>query len=371
MAESGAPGKYHLLEFYQCPGCGGSLRKNPGDWECAACGTRFPIRRGVPMLTLEASKSPGFVGVMKRQYGNPDEFIDIAERQGWKAALRAIQVPGEPDRLLEAVAPNRVSWRHVVGLQPSSLVIDIGAGTGGVACQLAADCNVIAVDRSYIDAAFVAVRARQSCLGTLESIVADGCRLPICDGVADVVTLIGVLEWVPTDFPDRDPRLSQIHALREVLRVLKPNGRLYLAIENRSYFGYYLGMPEPHARLRYVSLMDQEARDRYSRDTREQPFLELTHSLPDYRLLLTEAGFSRVDAYWLHPDYRMTHAVVPVDDAGISRWFTEHHLDPRRYSGPFHQSMYSFFRFSPPEFLAYSVRDYGFVAYAGKSDHHA
>lgn len=299
---------------------------------------------------------------MKRDHEAPDAFIDAAEQQGWEAALRAIQVPGEPDRVAEAAAPNRISWRPVTGLKPSSVVIDIGTGTGGVACQLAADCSVVAIDRSFVDAAFVAVRARQSGLHALDSIVAEGIRLPIRTGVADLVTLIGVLEWVPTDFPDRDPRASQLEALREVRRVLKPDGRLYLAIENRAFFGYYLGVPEPHARLRYVSLMDREPADRYSRETRGEPYLELTHSLPDYRLLLAEAGFRSVESYWLYPDYRLTHAVVPVDEPGIARWFTDQHLDPRRHRSLFEQSLYSFFRYSPPEFLAYSVRDYGFVA---------
>lgn len=357
------------FEIYRCPACAGALEREPARWRCEACAAEFPVRRGVPILDPKESSFPGFLGVMRRRHG--EEFLDLAESQGWEAALRSIQRPGEPDRLFEAVAPNRVSWRHLIGLQPSSLVVDIGAGSGGVACQLAADCRVVAVDRSHVDAAFVALRARQSGLRALNSIVADGCRLPLRDGVADAVTLIGVLEWVGTDFPGRDPRESQLEALREARRVLKPDGRLYLAIENGRYFGYYLGMPEPHARLRYVSLMEREAGERYSRDARRQPLLELTHSLPDYRALLREAGFPGVEAYWLHPDYRLPHAVVPVDDPDIARWYVDQHLDPRWYGGPLHQAMYSYYRYAPAEFLAHSVRDYGFVARKEGGEIHA
>lgn len=370
MTDAGTLRKSRWLDVYQCPACGGPLLKNPDVWECTACRTRYPVRAGVPLLNVAASHSPGFVGVMKRDDSQLASFIGTAESRGWEAALRAVQTPGEPDRVLEAAAPNRVSWRHAANLAPGSVVVDIGAGTGGVACQLAADCSVVAIDRSFIDAAFVAVRARQQKLNTLDSIVAEGSRLPLSSGIADLVTLIGVLEWVPADFPDRDPRESQLEALREVRRVLKPNGCLYLAIENRYYFGYYLGVPEPHARLRYVSLMDREAADRYSRDTRDRPFLELTHSLPDYRTLLAEAGFQRVESYWLYPDYRLTHAVVPVDDPAVARWFSDQHLDPRSHHRLFEQGLYSFFRFSPPDFLAYSVRDYGFVAWAEDTERH-
>ena len=90
MAEATAPEKTSWLDIYQCPGCGGSLRKNPGDWACAVCQTRFPVRKGVPVLGLKASTSPGFVGVLKRHHGNPDDFIDAAEK---RAKKRRIAIP--------------------------------------------------------------------------------------------------------------------------------------------------------------------------------------------------------------------------------------------------------------------------------------
>jgi SAM-dependent methyltransferase len=352
------------IERYRCPACREPLADGDDDWSCTGCGVRYPVRRGVPTLIRAESRSPGFVGVMKRSYEEPDKFLDLAEASGWEAALRAIQVPGEPDRLREAIAPNRVTWRHAAGVAPGTLVVDIGAGTGGVACQLAAQCDVISVDRSFVDAAFVGVRARQQALRGLQSIVAEACELPLRDAVADVVTLIGVLEWIPTDFPGRDPRESQLHALREVRRVLKPGGRLYLAIENRYYFGYYLGVPEPHARLRHLSLMGRSEADRYSRETRGKPYLELTHSLGEYRALLAEAGFAQVDAYWLHPNYRLTHFMVPAAGPEPAQWLAEKMLDPRKFDGVFGRKLYAMYRFAPPQARLEMVRDFGFVGHA-------
>jgi SAM-dependent methyltransferase len=352
------------LHLYRCPACSGTLADERDAWVCAGCAARYEVRRGVPLLMRAKSASPGFVGVMKRKYDQPDRFLDLAEASGWDTALRSIQVPGEPDRMREAIAPNRVSWRQAAGIEPASLVVDIGAGTGGVGCQLAAECDVISIDRSFVDAAFVAIRAKQAGLPSLSSIVAEGCDLPLASGIADVVTLIGVLEWIPVDFPDRDPRESQLRALREVRRVLKPGGRLYLAIENRYYFGYFLGIPEPHARLRHLSLMPRADADRYSRETRRHAYLEMTHSLSEYMQLLEESGFGRIDAYWLHPNYRLTHFLVPAGHPQAAQWFADQLLDPRKFDGLLGQKLYVLYRFAPPQCRLDFVRDFGFVAHA-------
>lgn len=352
------------LERYRCPACHAPLADEGSCWNCTGCQARYELRRGVPILVRTASAAPGFVGVMKRGDKDPDRFLDLAEASGWEAALRSTQVPGEPDRMREALAPNRVSWRHVAGVREHSLVVDIGAGTGGVSCQLAAQCEVIAIDRSFVDAAFVGIRARQAGLHSLQSMVAEACELPLADAVADVVTLIGVLEWIPVDFPERDPRESQLHALREVRRVLKPGGRLYLAIENRYHFEYFLGVPEPHARLRHLSLMPRESAERYSQETRGERYLELTHSLSEYVELLQEAGFGRVDAYWLHPDYRLTHFLVPASHPQPAQWLADQMLDPRKFDGLVAQKLYVLYRFAPPACRLEFVRDFGFVAHA-------
>jgi SAM-dependent methyltransferase/uncharacterized protein YbaR (Trm112 family) len=350
------------LDIYRCPTCRGELSKSSQSWLCLDCGRNYPLREGVPLLAERAISMPGFLGSVEE----PTAFLDLAKRQGWMTALRGRQQAGEPDRLRDALAPNRISWAGLMDIGPDSIAVDIGAGTGGVACQLAAQCHVIAIDRSYPESAFIAERARQSDLANLDSIVADSMALPIAPTSVDVVTLIGVLEWVPADTPDRDPRSSQLQALKEVRRILKPGGCLYLGIENRYYLGYFLGVAEPHARLRYLSLMDEKSANQYSQEVRGKPYLELTHSLTDYLSLLREAGFAAIEPYWLFPDYRLTTHFIPLDDSAPLGWFREQMLDPRGFHGSLQQSVYNYYRFAAPELVRQSVRDYGFVAYAGE-----
>jgi SAM-dependent methyltransferase len=291
----------------------------------------------------------------------PDAFLDLAEESGWRAALESVQRPHSPDKLREALAPNRITWASLIDLDDDWLALDIGAGTGGVACQLARKCSVVALDRSWCDAAFIHLRGAQDGLLRLESVAGDAVSLPFRSRQFDLAVMIGALEWVPTVWPEEAPRETQLEALREALRVLKPGGHFFLGIENRNYAGYFLGQAEPHTGIEYISLLERDTADRLSNDLRGAAFLEVTHSHDEYVQLLKEAGFVDIQAFWLYPDYRLTLSIVPLGEPGMMRWFVTEHLDPRDFPGP-EFPLYSFHRFLDPETLAGLVRHYGFLA---------
>lgn len=53
MTASGVPER--LLEIMQCPACGGSLRDvgEPPSLVCTACGLRYPVDDGIPIMLVE------------------------------------------------------------------------------------------------------------------------------------------------------------------------------------------------------------------------------------------------------------------------------------------------------------------------------
>jgi ubiquinone/menaquinone biosynthesis C-methylase UbiE/DNA-binding transcriptional ArsR family regulator len=125
---------------------------------------------------------------------------------------------GQWDRLRDELFGERFHWTALAALaEPEWTVADLGCGTGSVAAALAPFvASVIAVDASaaMLQAAkkrlhgFDNVSVRR---GELEA-------LPIDDGRLDAATLMLVLHHLP------DPA----KALAEVVRVLKPHGRLLL-----------------------------------------------------------------------------------------------------------------------------------------------
>jgi demethylmenaquinone methyltransferase/2-methoxy-6-polyprenyl-1,4-benzoquinol methylase len=110
-------------------------------------------------------------------------------------------------------------WRKVVSarLRPwqPARVLDVASGTGDLALEIqrqCPDCEVIATDFCAEMLAHAAHR------GVLHTLVADALHLPFTDASFDVLTVAFGLRNM-TDYPD---------ALREMLRVLRPGGRLLI-----------------------------------------------------------------------------------------------------------------------------------------------
>ena len=110
----------------------------------------------------------------------------------------------------------RNSAMAAAAITPSSVVVDVGTGTGFMAeGALAAGAHVIGVDSS--DRMLVQARSHFS-QPTFETRVGDVESLPIRDEEADVVLANMVLHHAP------DPT----RAIHEMTRVLKPGGRLVI-----------------------------------------------------------------------------------------------------------------------------------------------
>src|SRR6266581_4376739 len=119
-------------------------------------------------------------------------------------------------------------WVHclvdVAALQPAEHVLDVACGTGFVA-RLAADRvgakgRVVGIDlnASMIEAARAA--SGQGAATTIEWRTGDAAALPFEDSIFDVVLCQQGVQF----FPDR------VRALREMRRVLRPEGRLAFTV---------------------------------------------------------------------------------------------------------------------------------------------
>ena len=155
-------------------------------------------------------------------------------------------------------------------------VLEIGAGCGAIT-RFLGECggNVLALEGSPRRAAIAKSRVRD--LPNV-AVVSDELNQFRHDRQFDVITLIGVLEYANLFNAGVNPALTM---LEQVYSLLKPDGRLIIAIENQFGLKYFAGAPEDHLTIPMYGI---EGRYR-----REQP---QTFGRQALARVLAQAGFA-------------------------------------------------------------------------------
>lgn len=178
-------------------------------------------------------------------------------------------------------------------------ILEIGAGCGAITRYLGEQgANVLALEGSPRRAAIARSRTRDLQNVTVLSEKFD---LFKSDKTFDVITLIGVLEYANMFTPGDEPAMTM---LRRVRQLLKPNGKLIIAIENQLGLKYFAGAPEDHINQAMYGLEGRYLKDQpqtFGKKVLEKMLIEAGFSasafmapFPDYKLpvsIVTEAGF--------------------------------------------------------------------------------
>ena len=228
------------------------------------------------------------------------------------------------ERLLEAVRagkppslePGEFSWPLYYHLsqkrrlllewypfEPGAALLELGAGCGaltGLFCERVR--RVVAAELSASRCRILHERWR-AC-DNLEIIA--GNMLDIEPGGRfDYATLVGVLEYARSFIKTGAPQADMLAAVR---RLLKPGGRLILALENRFGLKYFAGAREDHTGRLFESMEGYPL----------EPPVE-TFSRPELEALLRASGFSNLEFHYPHPDYKFPDAVY--SDSRLPRGF--------------------------------------------------
>jgi 2-polyprenyl-3-methyl-5-hydroxy-6-metoxy-1,4-benzoquinol methylase len=115
----------------------------------------------------------------------------------------------------------------------------------------------------------------------------------------DYVTLIGVLEYSGKYSKSKEPYLD---ILRTSKKLLKKDGHLLIAIENKLGLKYIGGAPEDHTGKLFDSL------ENYPQSEGVRTF-----SKSELTKLIISAGFEKTDFYYPFPDYKMPQIVFSED----------------------------------------------------------
>ena len=179
-------------------------------------------------------------------------------------------------------------------------ILEIGAGCGAITRYLG-ECgaSVLALEGSPRRAAIARSRSRD--LNNV-TVLAEKFDQFECDRQFDVITLIGVLEYANLFTTSDNPAKSMLERVRALL---KPDGKLIIAIENQLGLKYFAGAPEDHIGQPMYGI-----EGRYRKD---QP---QTFGRRALQTLLTESGFSQSAFMSPLPDYKLPASIVT--EAGFS-----------------------------------------------------
>ena len=314
-----------LADHFYCPSDLGKLNKKIDSLECVSCGAKYVIENGIPVF----AKKRGYWSNVPKE--TMRKVIELSNSSGdWRKVLQA-EIP-ECERHIAPLF--RGDIHTVLPISKDSIVLDAGSMWGGITVPLAQFCNTIyAVDQTWESLKFLEVRAKQESLDNIIPLESSIVKLPFEAAKFDLIILNGVLEWLATEeevILDRDwnnastkklsgeketdPELMQLKGLKELNRVLKDDGSIYIAIENRIGLQYLAGYPDDHVNIRFVSFLPRFLADLITRKVKNHPYRTYLYSPNKLKQLVEKAGFKHVELYSSYPHYNIISRLIPFSE---------------------------------------------------------
>ena len=318
VAPSDRRRKSRFLHSLVCDRCGGELA-----WSCdqdsACCQS---CDRKIPFV----SGFLDFVGQRASYWGEiPEDRIELAlvtaDAKGIEEALAEI-VNEHPELGIYILSWARADWifHWLSSSRHLDLCVDLGSGWGTLALSLREYFkDVISVDVVSQRLALQSLRFEHESIDNVHLLRASALNAPVRPHSADLVVANGLLEWIALEKPDANVTETQLQFLRACKTMLKPDGSLFIGIENRIGLNSLVGLPD-HSGYPFTSLFPRfmaaglvrlgDLLLRPSLTTKRSAlargrYLTWTYTIPGYLRLLRRAGFQHVEVYWCYPSYNL------------------------------------------------------------------
>ncbi|MFA6362429.1 class I SAM-dependent methyltransferase [Methanoregula sp.] len=215
-----------------------------------------------------------------------------------------------------ALDPRRALGLTLLGNISGLRILDYGCGIGSLGVVAARHgAHVTFIDNCQIRLEIARERILQSGLNGEFIACKDYDSLPPDLGSFDFILLNGVLEWIPVCRASFDNVLEiQLDFLDHMRQYLSPRGSIYLAIENRFALQYFMGYPEDHTDIPYLSLMDRIEANQCHQRLKGRDFLTWTWSLQEFKKLLPSVNLTLTEGYGIFPDYRFPRLITSLED---------------------------------------------------------
>ncbi len=188
---------------------------------------------------------------------------------------------------LSKIRENVLNWYT---FNKDATILEIGAGLGAITGLLCEKVSSVTVcELSLRRAEILATRHRDK--DNLKIFVGNLKDIPISEKF-DYVSLIGVLEYAPSFFDAKDSYGQMLGIVRSLL---KKDGTLLLAIENKNGLKYWCGSNEDHTGSAYEGINSYP-----NTSSRVGTFCK-----QELKALLERNGFTYNNFYYALPDYKL------------------------------------------------------------------
>lgn len=196
---------------------------------------------------------------------------------------------------LSDLRKNIINWYN---FKINCNVLEIGCGMGAITSVLCEKCaHVTAVELSKRRA--IATQHRCRNMSNLDIIVGNLNDIEFHD-TYDYITLIGVLEYQEKFTISKEPFKDFILKIKSLL---KPDGKLLIAIENKYGIKYWCGNAEDHTGMPFDGINQYTIGNRGAK----------TFSKNELNELITKSGFSQSKFYYPMPDYKFPNYIFTDD----------------------------------------------------------
>jgi len=249
----------------------------------------------------------------------PGEVLNqiVAEIEGgrpWREVVNERYAEAHPWLHQIITSPKRDLFFRQYPALAHGRILDVGAGWGQLALPLAAQGDVCALEPTPERLRFIRAAARQDGLDArMWFINADYFDIEFEDRF-DLITCVGVLEWVPKFSPGDDPVEIQRRFLRKLRRDLAPGGTLVIGIENRFGLKYLMGAADDHIGHANIAAFDAALAQEKWRAQTGQELRCFTFTRAELDLMLTDAGFATREFFAAFPDYKIPDVIEALGD---------------------------------------------------------
>ena len=190
---------------------------------CRKCDTRYPLSHQVPVLAIDGAYYCNIFGIDRTTFR---ELLDQIEVNGFLSAVNCFLAEACETRgcfFRNTFDLGRAAWKFALAVPDDAVALDLGCGTGVSSMALAPLCQqVIGCDRTLEYVEFLQRWAESERLANVRALcLGDNKFLPFKNETFDIVAINGNSFNCNTD------------ALKEVRRVLRTSGQLYIGVDNR------------------------------------------------------------------------------------------------------------------------------------------